>query len=175
MGRSGRSASPEYALLLRNKSDEQFQRTTFDAWPSGRYSTPNITGSRSGGAIASAWAVMNYLGQDGYRERVKTLLGIRDRIMAGIRSIAELEIWGDPDAYHFAFGSPRCDIAAVADRLADGKWVVGRALEPPSIQLMINLAHMDIVDEFLGDLKTAVAAVKAGGVVSRGTKPVYAV
>jgi sphinganine-1-phosphate aldolase len=162
-------------LLLRNTSDEQFQRTTFDAWPSGRYSTPNITGSRSGGAIASAWAVMNYLGQDGYRERVQTLLDIRDRIMAGIRSIAELEIWGDPDAYHFAFGSPRCDIGAVADRLADGKWIVGRALEPPSIQLMINMAHLDIVNKFLGDLKTAVAEVKAGGVVSRGTKPVYAV
>src|SRR5262249_44724153 len=52
-------------LLLRDKSDEQFQRSTFDAWPAGRYSTPNITGSRSGGAIASAWAVMHFLGQDG--------------------------------------------------------------------------------------------------------------
>ena len=78
---------------------------------------------------------------------------------AGIRAIPELEIWGDPHAYHFAFGSRRCDIAAVADRLADDEWVVGRALEPPSIQLMINMAHRDIVEEFLADLKTAVTVL----------------
>jgi len=163
------------ALLLRDTTHERFQRTTFDAWPSGLYSTPSITGSRSGGAIASAWAVMNYLGRDGYLERVKALLDIRDRIMAGIRSVRELEVWGDPHAYNFAFGSRLLAIEAVADGLVDRKWVVGRALEPPSIQLMINMAHKDIVDEFLGDLATTVSDVKAGRVVSRGTKAVYAV
>jgi sphinganine-1-phosphate aldolase len=162
-------------LLLRDQSLERFQRTTFDAWPAGLYSTPNITGSRSGGAIASAWAVMNYLGQEGYAERVKALLDIRDRIIAGIRSIADLEVWGEPHAYNFAFGSRRLAIDAVAEGLADRKWVVGRALEPPSIQLMINMAHGDIVDEFLEDLATAVADVRAGRVAGRGTKTVYAV
>ena len=78
-------------------------------------------------------------------------------------------------AFQEVFGSRLLAIEAVADGLIDRKWVVGRALEPPSIQLMINMAHKDIVDEFLGDLATTVSDVKAGRVVSRGTKAVYAV
>jgi sphinganine-1-phosphate aldolase len=162
-------------LALRDKTLESFQRTTFDAWPSGLYSTPNITGSRSGGAIASAWAVMNYLGQDGYAERVRMILGIRDRIIEGIRSIPALEVWGDPHAYNFSFGSKHVDIDAVADGLGDRNWLVGRALEPPSIQLMVNMAHQDIVEPFIADLATAVRDVEAGRRKSRGEKAVYAI
>ncbi|MFO0996015.1 MAG: aspartate aminotransferase family protein [Alphaproteobacteria bacterium] len=162
-------------LLLRDKALEAYQRTTFDAWPSGLYSTPNITGSRSGGAIASAWAVMNYLGRDGYKERVRAILAIRDRIIEGIRSVPGLEVWGEPHAYNFSFGSRRIDIDAVADGLADRDWLVGRALEPPSIQLMVNMGHKDIVDAFIADLGAAVRDVEAGRRKSRGEKAVYAI
>jgi glutamate/tyrosine decarboxylase-like PLP-dependent enzyme len=162
-------------LLLRDKTLEKFQRTTFDAWPSGLYSTANITGSRSGGAIASAWAVMNYLGQDGYKERVRAILGIRDRIIEGIRSIPALEVWGDPHAYNFSFGSKRIDIDAVGDGMEDRNWLFGRALEPPSIQLMVNMAHQNIVDSFIADLAAAVRDVEGGRRQSRGEKAVYAV
>lgn len=111
-------------LLLRDKDLVAYQRTTFDAWPSGRYSTPNITGSRSGGAIASAWAVMRYLGRDGYRERVRA---IRERLIAGIRAMPELEVIGEPHAHQFNFTSRAVDISAVAGGLADRSWVVGLA------------------------------------------------
>ena len=50
------------ALLVRDAALEEYQRFTFDAWPSGLYSTLNLLGSRSGGGLASAWAVINYLG-----------------------------------------------------------------------------------------------------------------
>src|SRR5215510_11565000 len=44
---------------------------TFDAgpWPLGRMVTPTLAGTRPGGAIAAAWAVMNFLGVDGYRAK----------------------------------------------------------------------------------------------------------
>ncbi len=162
-------------LLLRDRELESYHRSTFDAWPSGRYSTPGITGSRSGGAIASAWAVMRYLGRDGYRARVEAILGIRDRLIAGIRGMADLQVLGAPDAYNFNFASRAVDVYAVADGLADRRWIVGRAQEPPSIQLMVNLGHKDVVDEFLADLGAAVADARAGHVRSRGEQTVYAV
>lgn len=162
-------------LLLRDKELEAYQRTTFDAWPSGRYSTPNITGSRSGGAIASAWAVMRYLGRDGYRERVRAILAIRERLIAGIRAMPELEVIGEPHAYQFNFTSRVVDISAVAGGLADRSWVVALAQEPPSIQLMVNMAHKEVVDEFLSDLRAVVADVRAGRLQSRGQPTVYAV
>jgi glutamate/tyrosine decarboxylase-like PLP-dependent enzyme len=118
---------------------------------------------------------MNYLGQDGYRERVRAILDIRDQIIKGIRSIPALEVWGEPHAYNFSFGSKQIDIDAVADGLADREWLVGRALEPPSIQLMVNMAHKDIVEPFITDLAAAVRDVEAGRRQSRGEKAVYAI
>ena len=46
-------------VLLRDTELERYQRTSFGDWPAGIYSTANITGSRSGGPLASAWAVMS--------------------------------------------------------------------------------------------------------------------
>ena len=43
----------------------------FDDWPAGGMLTPTVAGTRPGGAIASAWAVMNYLGVEGYREKAR--------------------------------------------------------------------------------------------------------
>ena len=51
--------------LLRDGALERYHRTTFDGWPAGTYSTPTITGTRSGGGVASAWAVMTHLGRRG--------------------------------------------------------------------------------------------------------------
>jgi glutamate/tyrosine decarboxylase-like PLP-dependent enzyme len=161
-------------LLLRDAALERFQRTSFEDWPSGMYSTPNIIGSRSGGAIASAWAVMNYLGLEGYQERVRVILSIRDRLFAAIRA-AGLEIIGEPDAYNFAFTGAGLDMHAVADALESRGWTVGRANEPSSIQLMVNRAHDESVEDFGRDLNVAVDDVRAGRVRVSGAKSVYAV
>lgn len=162
-------------ILLRDAALERYQRTTFDEWPAGIYSTPNIIGSRSGGAAASAWAVMNYLGEEGYLDTVRRMLAIRDRFLAGIRAIDGLEVWGVPDAYQFMFGSNAFDILAVADGMEDRGWLGGRAMEPPSILLMINATHESIIDDYMTDLAEVVKAVKAGAIKARKTDAVYAV
>lgn len=112
--------------------------------------------------MASAWAVMHYLGEEGYLKSVKSILGIKQRFMDGIRAIMGLEIWGEPQAYHFSFGSKSFDIFAVADGMADRGWEIGRGIEPASILLMIHLSHEPIVDDFIRDLAEVVQAVKAG-------------
>lgn len=45
------------------------QTFVFDDWAAGYYRSPVLTGTRSGGAIASVWAVAKYLGGDGYKQR----------------------------------------------------------------------------------------------------------
>ena len=170
----GYAAKGVSALLLRDAKLDAYRRFSYDGL-TGLYSTPNITGSRSGGGVASAWAVMHYLGEEGYRKSVQSILGIKQRFMDGIRSITGLEIWGEPQAYHFAFGSKSFDIFAVADGMADRGWGIGRGIEPPSILLMINLSHQPIVDDFMRDLAEVVAAAKAGKIQARGEKAIYAV
>ena len=163
------------ALLLRDAALERFQRTTFEDWPAGVYSTPNISGSRSGGAIASAWAVIRYLGRDGYRDVVGRLMRVRQALVDGIESIEGLSVYAKPHSFQFAFGSDAFDIFAVAEGLGERGWLVGRALEPPSIMLMLNLSHESTVDAFLSALREVADEVKTANITAEQGSAVYAV
>ena len=160
-------------LLLRDANLETYQRYTFDAWPSGTYSTQNLMGSRSGGGLASAWAVLNYLGEEGYLERVGEILDTRERFLGGIREIDGLEIWGEPQAYLIAFGSNVFDIFAVDEGMAERGWMGSRLQDPPAIHLFLDLSHSAIVDEYLHDLAEVVGAVKSGEIQSRKQDALY--
>lgn len=155
------------ALLLRDASLEAYQRYDFEAWPAGKYSTQNLMGSRSGGGLASAWAVLNYLGEEGYIDIVGKILDIRERFIDGIRGINGLEIWGEPQAYLIAFGSKTLDIFAVDEGMAERGWLSSRLIHPPSIHLFLDMSHESVVEEYVRDLAEVVEAVKTGTFRSR--------
>ena len=161
------------ALLLRDASLETYQRYTFEDWPSGMYSTQNLMGSRSGGGLASAWAVLNYLGEEGYLERVSKILDTRERFLDGIRGIDGLEIWGEPEAYLIAFGSNVFDIFAVDEGMTERGWLGSRLLAPPAIHLFLDMSHTSIVDDYLRDLAEVVGAVKSGKIQSSEKGALY--
>jgi glutamate/tyrosine decarboxylase-like PLP-dependent enzyme len=162
------------SLLLRDAGLEEYQRYTFDAWPSGLYSTQNLLGSRSGGGLASAWAVMNYLGEEGYREIAAAILAVRDSFVDGIRAIEGLDIWGEPHAYLLAFGSGSFDIFAVDEGMAARGWLGSRLADPPAIHLFFDRSHEGSADDYIRDLAEVVAAVKEGKIRSRGRQALYA-
>ena len=161
------------ALLLRDTSLETYQRYTFEDWPSGTYSTQNLMGSRSGGGLASAWAVLNYLGEEGYLERVGKILDTRERLLDGIRQINRLEIWGAPEAYLIAFGSNTFDIFAVDEGMTERGWLSSRLLDPPAIHLFLDMSHASIVDDYLRDLTEVVKAAQFGKIQSREKGALY--
>ncbi len=155
------------ALLLCDAYLETYQRYTFEDWPSGTYSTQNLMGSRSGGGLASAWAVLNYLGEEGYLERVGKILETRERFLDGIRGIEGLESWGDPEAYLIAFGSSAFDIFAVDEGMTERGWLSSRLIDPPAIHLFLDISHAAIVDDYLEDLAEVVKTVKSGEIRSK--------
>lgn len=150
------------ALVLRDASLEAYQRYNFEAWPAGQYSTQNLMGSRSGGGLASAWAVLQHLGEEGYTDIVRKILDIRDRFVDGIRGINELEIWGQPHAYLIAFGSKTLDIFTVDEGMAERGWLSSRLNQPPSIHLFLDMSHGSVIDQYVSDLAEVVEAVRTG-------------
>ena len=163
------------ALLFRDSALQQYQRFTFGDWPAGIYATANLTASRSGGGIASAWAVLHYLGEEGYLRIAREILETRGRLIAGINAIDGLEVLGRPDAYLIAFGSDHVDVAALDGAMTADGWLTKRNLDPPAIHLFVDLSHGPIVDEYVAALKDAVRRVRAGEVAAVGEAPVYAV
>jgi len=160
-------------VLLRDAGLERYQRTSFGDWPAGVYSTANITGSRSGGPLASAWAVMNYLGEEGYLRVFADQRDIKQRLMKGIEEIEGLDIIANPHALHFFFSSKLFDIFAVETGMVAKGWSAVRAGQPNSIMLWVNMSHQNMVEEYLADLQTVVEEVRAGRLVAAENSVVY--
>jgi glutamate/tyrosine decarboxylase-like PLP-dependent enzyme len=163
------------ALLLRDHGLREFQHYGFTNWPAGAYRTAAVSGSRSAGGLASAWAVMQFLGEAGYCEIVENIIGTREKLLGGIARIADLEVRGEPDAYLVAFGSTGYDSHAVADGMEDRNWVFNRLQDPPSLHLFLDRSHSESIELFLGDLQQVMEEVRSGRRQARPVDAVYAV
>lgn len=142
----------------------------YSDWPGGLYGSPAIAGARPAAPIAAAWAVMSFLGADGYTDLVRTVMETADRIRAEVDAIPELHVWGNPVASVIAIGSDSVDVMAVNDVMDDQGWNLDRQLEPPALHMMLSPKHAGVVDELLADLRYAV--VNHGK--SRGAEARYA-
>lgn len=148
-------------ILYRDEDLRRYQYFAYNDYPGGLYTTPTLTGSKSGGPIAAAWAVMQYLGTPGYEELVGAKMRATEAYIAGINSIDGLQTIGDPDANMFAFGSVDDDIDpfTVYHELSKRGWVVS-PMKDWQIHLTITYTETTVVDEFLVDLETAVQIAK---------------
>lgn len=152
----GYTAKGASTLLFRDADAFAGMGWFFDNWPRGQYFTHTLVGTRAGGAIAAAWAVMNYLGEAGYRRITQRVLDTRAAFQAGAARLG-LETFGDPRLSILAYGSPKVDAAAVGARMTERGWVVGHVTEPAGFHHMLNLTHEPIVDRYFDDLATCMA------------------
>ncbi|HEY4137230.1 MAG TPA: aspartate aminotransferase family protein [Casimicrobiaceae bacterium] len=170
----GFTAKGASVLLLADAALRQHLVFEFDNWPRGKYAVPTFTGTRPGGAIAAAWAVLRYLGIDGYLRIAREIMGARDRLMAGIGAIDGLHVVGKPDLAVLGYATGDADSFAVAEELTRRGWFVSTMSEPPGIHLgMPTMAHVPHVDTYLSDLRAAVDVVRASGRVARSREVSY--
>ncbi|MFT5444089.1 MAG: sphinganine-1-phosphate aldolase [Myxococcota bacterium] len=158
----GYAAKGASTVFHRTSEQRAFQTFTFDDWPAGGMSTPTFAGTRPGGAFASAWAVMHYLGIEGYCAKAKLVTDTRAKLMAAIDGIDGLHNYGDPKLGLFAYGAERANIFAIWGALKAKGWFTGVITEPQGIQLMLSPAHAAVSDEYISDLKEAFASASGG-------------
>ena len=152
-------------VLYRNPECEKYQPFEFEEWPMGHFSNPNVASTRPGGSISAAWAVMNYLGHDGYLRLNERLMKMRQRYMDGINAIDGVRINGEPHSLIISYSAEADDVDmfAVADELTKHGWFVGRLRQPPGILIGLSLPHEAVLDEYLANLADAVETVRATG------------
>lgn len=156
----GYAAKGASVVLYRNSELRRHQYFVHTDWPGGIYASPSMTGTRPGGAIAAAWAIMHRLGYSGYREIAKEVMSATRRIQAGVEEIDGVFILGRPEMSVMAIGSGSVDIYEVGDELAARGWHLDRQQFPPSLHLTVNRGHVVSTDQFLADLREAVAAAR---------------
>ena len=132
----------------------------FDAgpWPLGRMITPTLAGTRPGGAIAAAWAVIHHLGIDGYREKQGMVTEARAKIEAGVTKLG-FKVLGKPQLGIVAFAHPAVDALRVYAQMHKRGWFTAALLEPRALHLMLSPKHNEVADQYLADLEASLHAV----------------
>jgi glutamate/tyrosine decarboxylase-like PLP-dependent enzyme len=158
-------------VLYRSVDLYQHQPFSFDVWPSGNMTTPTLHGTRPGGAIAGAWAVLQHLGHAGYRETTRKVIAARETIEQGAAEFGFTPV-GAPKLGLTALSNPAKDVMAIADAMFAKGWVSSRTGTPPAIHLMLSPAHVAFAEAYLADL--AVATAGAGAATGGKAKGEYA-
>jgi sphinganine-1-phosphate aldolase len=156
----GYAAKPASVVLYRTPELRRQQMFVAINWPGGIYPSPTMTGSRTGGSIAAAWALMNYLGEEGYLDIAKTVMETTLYLQAGINAIPGLKVLSDPEMSVFAIGSDTLDVYELADELELRGWHLDRQHFPVCLHITVNYLHAAAKDEFLRDLVTCVEIVR---------------
>lgn len=160
-------------LVHRNKALRSDQTFMTDNWLGGAYGSSGILGTKSGGPIASSWAVLHHLGNEGYDRLAASARSSALRIAAHIDAHPHLTLRALPHTTLLSFGAAdpnRHDVFALAEALGRKGWYVDRQGPPPSIHLTVNAVHEPLVAAFCADLDTAMDTIEG----TTGTRGAYA-
>ena len=140
------------------RSEALHQHMVFDCsdWPGGRMITPTLAGTRPGGAISAAWAVMNFLGVEGYRHKHGLVTAARSAVEEGVRKLG-FEVLGEPQLGIVAFTHKEADVFTVYRNMYRKGWFTSLTTEPPALHLMLSPFHHEVVDVYLADLEASLA------------------
>lgn len=156
----GYAAKGASTVLFR--SEELFAFMPFDMkqWSGAPMKTPTLAGTRPGGAISAAWAVMNHLGIEGYKRLQGEVCATRERVEEGVKRLG-FEVLGNPMLGLIAFRHPDHHAFAIYGEIYRRGWFTSVTKEPPSLHLMLSPKHADFIDEYLSDLEASLNAVAA--------------
>ena len=163
-------------VLYRNKDLRKYQIFACSGWTGYTIVNNAVQSSKSGGPMAAAWAVIHFLGDEGYLELARKKLEATKRVMEGIGEIPELRLLGKPDMCLVAFASDTLNVFQLIDDMNERGWYIQPALafdnSPQHVHMSINVSNVAWIDPFLADLKESVKRVRdmAPGGLDEGLK-----
>ncbi|MCP3953900.1 MAG: aspartate aminotransferase family protein, partial [Desulfobacterales bacterium] len=115
-----------------------------------------VQSSKSGGPMAAAWAVLNYVGDAGYLEIARKKLAAVKKIAAGIEAIDGIRLLAQPQMSLVAFTSETINVFHIIDEMNSRGWYIQPALSydnsPAHVHLSINASNVGWEDDLLKDL-----------------------
>jgi glutamate/tyrosine decarboxylase-like PLP-dependent enzyme len=169
----GYAAKGASLVLYRSAELRRYQFFTYADWSGGIYASPSMAGTRPGGAIAAAWAILKYLGEEGYLRLAGTVLDTAKALREGIAAIPGLKLLGEPRLSVFAFASDTLDVYALGDAMEARGWKLDRQMMPPALHLMVTPAHAAVAGPFLADLRACAASLAKGEPAPDGSAAMY--
>lgn len=165
----GYAAKGSGVILYRTRELRDHQTFVTDNWLGGLYGSSGVLGTKSGGPIASSWAMIRHFGVGGYAELARGTRATTLLLCEGIAAIDPLFVMTKPDSTLICVGSrdPNVPTNAVADALFSRGWWVDRQGPPPTLHMTVSAHHASVVDDFLADVAACVDDVRRTGDAGR--------
>ncbi len=150
-------------LLFRDQEVRNSQYFFRTDWTGGKYCSPGMDGSRSGGLLAATWASMVSLGRQGYLDYARQIFDTAFAMQDAVKSHPELKIIGDP-TFCFSFTNDpssgvEFDIYHVNDFMKLRGWRFNGQQYPNAIHMAVTRPQTQagVAEAFARDLDEAVA------------------
>jgi glutamate/tyrosine decarboxylase-like PLP-dependent enzyme len=145
-------------LAFRDKALRNSQYFFLTDWSGGKYCSPGIEGSRSGGIIAATWAAMVSIGKEGYLKYAKAIFDTSYAMQDAVRSHPQLRMLGTP-TFLFSFTADEFDVYHIADFMRPRGWRFNGQQYPNALHMAVTRPNTQpgVVEAFTADLAEAVA------------------
>ncbi|MGP0031710.1 MAG: pyridoxal phosphate-dependent decarboxylase family protein [Acidimicrobiales bacterium] len=161
-------------LTFRTKELRNAQYFYLTDWSGGKYCSPGMEGSRSGGLIAATWAAMVQLGHAGYLGYAKEIFETSFAMQEAVRSHPELRMMGRP-TFLFSFTSDAFDIYHVNDFMRTRGWRFNGQQYPNALHMAVTRpqTQADVASAFAADLADAVDYARAHATEAPASGAIY--
>ncbi|MGH0038330.1 MAG: pyridoxal phosphate-dependent decarboxylase family protein [Myxococcota bacterium] len=147
-------------VLYRSRDIRRHQMYACASWTGYTVINPTVQSTKSAGPLASAWAALNFIGDDGYLEIARQALDATSRIADAIDAHPDLRLLGRPEMNLLCFTSDTVSVFHIIDEMKERGWYVQPQLafggSKENIHLSINPASVKWVDAMLADLSECV-------------------
>lgn len=151
-------------ILYRDRELRKHQIFACSHWTGYTIINNAVLSSRSGGPMAAAYAVLNFLGEAGYLAIARRKIAATKRLLEGIAGHKDLRLMAKPDFCMFSFTSDTISVFHLIDQMNAKGWYIQPALSyGPSkhnIHLSINNSNVEWVEAFLKDLYETIETVR---------------
>ena len=151
-------------ILYRSKEIRKHQIFACSHWTGYTIINNAIMSSRSGGPMAAAYAVLNFIGREGYLEIARKKIAATRKLVQGIRDHKDLILMSEPDFCMFSFTSETVSVFHLIDEMNARGWYIQPALSYAhsrhNIHLSINFSNVQWVEAFLTDLSSSIEKIR---------------
>ncbi|SEA29828.1 pyridoxal phosphate-dependent decarboxylase family protein [Microbulbifer marinus] len=166
----GYAAKGASAIIYKNGAEmRRHQYFAWSGWTGYSVINPTIMSTKSAGPVAACWAILQYMGREGYLDLVECTQSASAKIRAAITEIPQLYLLGEPRTNLFSFASDEVDVFKLAAKMKERGWYIqpqfGFGPSPANIHLSVGAGNATHTDAFIADLRATVAemAAKAAG------------
>ncbi len=149
-------------LSFRDKALRNAQYFFLTDWSGGKYCSPGMEGSRSGGLLAATWASLVHLGREGFRRYARQIFDTSAAMQEVVRSHPALRILGSP-TFLFSFTSDAFDVYHVNDFMRGRGWRFNGQQYPNALHMAVTRPQTQpgVAGAFAADLADAVEYAEA--------------